>query len=52
MKKSIAHIAQIIVGMVFAVSAFAKAWGGNAFANLVIQYGADWLSVFVLFSFF
>lgn len=47
MKKSIAHIAQIIVGMVFAVSAFAKAWGGNAFANLVIQYGADWLSVFV-----
>lgn len=47
MKKRVATIAQILVGLVFLVSAFAKAWGGNAFANLVIQYGADWLTVFV-----
>ena len=47
MKKRAATIAQILVGLVFLVSAFAKAWGGNAFANLVIQYGADWLTVFV-----
>lgn len=45
MKKVVAHIAQLLVGLVFLVSAFAKAWGGNAFANLITQYGADWLSV-------
>jgi len=47
MKRSIAHIAQLLIGLTFLVSAFAKAWGGNAFANIVLQYGADWFSVFV-----
>lgn len=45
MKKTVAHIAQVVVGLIFLVSAFAKAWGSNAFANLVMQYGIDWLSV-------
>lgn len=46
MKKRIANIAQILVGLVFLVSAFAKAWVGNEFADIVIQYGADWFSIF------
>lgn len=46
MQKYIANIAQLLVGLVFLVSAFAKAWAGNEFANIVIQYGADWFSIF------
>lgn len=49
MKKIVVQIAQVVVGLIFLVSAFAKAWGGNAFANLVTQYGANWLSVGVPF---
>ena len=31
--------------MMFLVSAFAKAWDGEAFADMMLQYGPEWFSV-------
>lgn len=47
MKNRISRLSMILVGLVFLLSASAKAWGGNSFARLIIQYGASWFTAFV-----
>lgn len=47
MKSLAIHSARILLGLVFLVSAVAKAWGANDFADIVLQYGAPWLTGFV-----
>ena len=43
---SIHRIAGIILGLVFLVSAFAKAWDADTFAHMLLQYGPVWFGVF------
>lgn len=39
-------IARTLLGLVFLVSGFAKAWSAGDFADTVLQYGPAWFSVF------
>lgn len=43
--KTSAIVSQLLVGIVFLVSALAKAWGGGEFADLLLQYGPAWFSI-------
>lgn len=43
--KYLSYISTTLLGLMFLVSAFAKAWDGEAFADMLLQYGPAWFSV-------
>jgi len=43
--KYLSYISTILLGLMFLLSAFAKAWDAEAFAMMLIQYGQEWFSV-------
>ncbi len=43
--KYISYIATTLLGLMFLVSSFAKAWDGEAFADMMLQYGPEWFSI-------
>lgn len=46
MKNGTTHrICEIVLGLVFLVSAFAKAWEADIFATMLLQYGPQWFGV-------
>lgn len=47
MKALGSYIFSLLVGVVFLVSAFAKSWWGNDFANLILQYNIPYLTAFI-----
>lgn len=47
MKQTISYISTILIGITFLISGFAKAWVGNDFADIVLQYGFSWLPALV-----
>ena len=55
MKKTPLHkIAGIVLGLLFLVSAFAKAWEADVFATMLLQYGPQWFGVWapiIIFSY-
>ena len=43
--KYLSYISTTLLGLLFLVSAFAKAWDANAFAVMLTQYGPEWFSI-------
>jgi hypothetical protein len=43
--KTISYICSTLLGLIFLFSAFAKAWDGEAFADLLMLYGPKWFSI-------
>jgi len=43
--KYLSRISTTVLGLMFLVSAFAKAWDAESFAELLLQYGPAWFSV-------
>lgn len=43
--KYLSYISTTLLGLVFLVSAFAKAWDAEAFADMLLLYGPKWFSV-------
>lgn len=39
------YITTTLLGLVFLVSAYAKAWDAEAFADMLLQYGPQWFSI-------
>lgn len=40
--KRLSHLSAILLGVMFLVSAFAKAWEADTFARMLLQYGPRW----------
>ena len=45
MLRYLSWISTTLLGLMFLVSAFAKAWDGEAFADMMLQYGPAWFSI-------
>ncbi len=46
MRSAAAHrISSVVLGLLFLVSAFAKAWNADVFGQLLLQYGPRWFGV-------
>ena len=43
--KYLSYISTTLLGLLFLVSAFAKAWDANSFAVMLTQYGPEWFSI-------
>lgn len=46
LNKTLSYFSSLFLGGIFLFSAFAKAWNGNEFADIVLEYGPSWLSIF------
>lgn len=43
--KKFSYISSTLLGLIFIVSAFAKAWDAEAFTDMLLQYGPQWFSI-------
>ena len=43
--KKLSYISSTLLGLIFIISAFAKAWDAEAFADMLLQYGPQWFSI-------
>ena len=43
--RNLSFISTTLLGLMFLVSAFAKAWDGEAFADMLLLYGPQWFSI-------
>ena len=43
--KKLSFISSTLLGIIFLVSAFAKAWDAETFADMLLQYGPQWFSI-------
>lgn len=43
--KKFSYISSTLLGLTFIVSAFAKAWDAEVFADMLLQYGPQWFSI-------
>jgi len=43
--KRLSHLSAILLGLMFLVSAFAKAWDADLFARTLLQYGPQWFGI-------
>ena len=43
--KYLSFVCSFLLGTIFLVSAFAKAWDGEAFADMLLRYGPRWFSI-------
>lgn len=43
--KYISYICSTFLGLIFLISAFAKAWDAESFSDMLLQYGPQWFSI-------
>ena len=43
--KRLSNLSAVLLGVMFLVSAFAKAWDADTFARMLLQYGPEWFGI-------